>query len=74
MKVLITGAGLIGCHSARELAQRGHNVTLLDINPNQSYIDAIASKRRVSVLRGEPARPARAAARHEDGEARRGRP
>jgi len=36
MKVLITGAGLIGCHSARELAQRGHNVTLLDINPNQS--------------------------------------
>ena len=53
MKILITGAGLIGCHSAFELAQRGHNATLFDINPNQTYIDAIAGKKRISVLRGD---------------------
>lgn len=53
MKILITGAGLIGCHAANELVQRGHNVTLFDINPNQTYIDAIAGKKRISVMRGD---------------------
>jgi UDP-glucose 4-epimerase len=53
MKIFITGAGLIGCHSANELVQRGHNVTLFDINPNQIYMDAIAGKKRVRVQRGD---------------------
>lgn len=53
MKILITGAGLIGCHSAYELARRGHNIALFDISPNQTYIDAIAGKKRISVLRGD---------------------
>lgn len=53
MKILITGAGLIGCHSAAELAQRGHNVTLYDVNPNANYIAAIVGSKRVSVIRGD---------------------
>lgn len=53
MKILIPGAGLIGCHSANELAQRGDNVTLYDINPNQTYIDAIAGKKRIGIMRGD---------------------
>ena len=53
MKILITGAGLIGCHSAAELTQRGHNVTLYDVNPNANYITAIAGIKRINVIRGD---------------------
>ncbi len=35
-KIRITGAALIGCHSANDLTQRGDNFTLYDINPNQA--------------------------------------
>lgn len=53
MTVLITGAGLIGCHSARELTLRGHTVYLYDLNPNQRYIEAIAGKKNVNVVQGD---------------------
>jgi nucleoside-diphosphate-sugar epimerase len=33
MRALITGAGLIGCHAARELVARGDTVTLFDLTP-----------------------------------------
>lgn len=53
MKILITGAGLVGCHAASELASKGHSVWLFDATPNLSYIEAIAGSRRIDVLRGD---------------------
>ena len=41
MNVLITGAGLIGCHAAKRLLAKGHRVVLYDIFPDQEYIKAI---------------------------------
>jgi UDP-glucose 4-epimerase len=42
MNVLITGAGLVGCHVARLLARQDHSVVLYDIAPNREYIVAMA--------------------------------
>ena len=42
MNVLITGAGLAGCHSARALAERGHQVMLFDVAPNVEYVRSVA--------------------------------
>ncbi len=42
MRVLVTGAGLVGCHAAAELARAGHEVTLLDARPDPAYARAIA--------------------------------
>ncbi len=53
MRILITGAGLIGCHSARELTLQGHSVWLYDFNPNQAYVEAIAGRRRLDIIRGD---------------------
>src|SRR3990172_1603305 len=53
MKILITGTGLVGCHSASELISQGHSVWLLDASPNPKYIEAIAGKKRIKVLRGD---------------------
>ncbi len=38
MRVLITGAGLIGCHAARELVARRDEVTLFDLTPREDYV------------------------------------
>jgi nucleoside-diphosphate-sugar epimerase len=53
MKIFITGAGLIGCHSAAALVEGGHNVTLYDVTPNANYVNAIAGSKRVNVIRGD---------------------
>lgn len=53
MKIFITGAGLIGCHAARELTSRGHSVWIFDASPNAKYIDMIAGKKKVKVFRGD---------------------
>lgn len=53
MRVLITGAGLIGCHTARELATQGHSVWLYDLSPNPKYVEAIAGKKAVKVIQGD---------------------
>jgi UDP-glucose 4-epimerase len=37
MKVLVTGAGLVGAYAAAELVSRGHEVSLLDIDPDFAY-------------------------------------
>jgi len=34
MRVLITGAGLIGCYTAKELVDRGDEATFFDLQPN----------------------------------------
>ena len=42
MRILITGAGMVGAHAARELGAVGDEVTLLDSAPREEYIRAIA--------------------------------
>jgi nucleoside-diphosphate-sugar epimerase len=49
MSTLITGAGVIGCHTARLLAERGEDVVLLDVNPSHGAIATIVDSPRVAV-------------------------
>ena len=42
MNVLAIGAGLVGCNFAREMKDRGHNVVLYDLSPNEAYIRNVA--------------------------------
>ena len=52
MRVLITGAGLIGTHTAKELLDRGDDVTFFDFAPRPDYIRHVTGK-DVPVLRGD---------------------
>ena len=52
MRVLITGAGLIGTHTAKELIDRGDDVTFFDFAPRPDYIRHVTGK-DVPVLRGD---------------------
>jgi len=47
---LITGAGVIGCHTARLLAARGGRVLLLDLSPARDAINTIVKDPLVSVV------------------------
>ena len=50
MTILVTGAGLIGCHAAKRFVDTGHQVVLLDLSPNREYIRAIAGSERVETV------------------------
>jgi len=52
MRVLITGAGLIGTHTAKELIERGDDITFFDFAPKSDYIRRVTG-RNVTVLRGD---------------------
>ncbi len=52
MRVLITGAGLIGCHTARDLVERGDDVTFLDVAPRPDYIRHVVG-RDLPMIRGD---------------------
>lgn len=52
MRVLITGAGLIGTHTAKELLERGDDVTFFDFAPLPDYIRHVTGK-DLPVLRGD---------------------
>lgn len=52
MRVLITGAGLIGTHTARELLERGDEVTFFEIAPRPEYIRHVTGQ-DVPVLRAD---------------------
>lgn len=52
MRVLITGAGLIGTHTARELIGRGDEVTFFDFAPRPDYIRHFTG-RDLPVIRGD---------------------
>ena len=52
MRVLITGAGLIGTHTAKELLDRGDEVTFFDFAPRPDYIRHVTGK-DVPVMRGD---------------------
>jgi len=50
MTVLVTGAGLIGCHFARRAADGGSKVVLYDLSPNRDYIQKIVGKDKVEIV------------------------
>jgi UDP-glucose 4-epimerase len=53
MAVLITGAGLIGCHTAALLAARGEAVVLLDLQPSAALIESVvgtAGMRHITLM------------------------
>ena len=52
MRVLITGAGLIGTHAARALLQRGDEVTFFDFAPRLDYIRRVTGQ-DPPVIRGD---------------------
>lgn len=51
--ILITGAGLIGCLTARTLADRGDRVVLLDRFPQQEAIKSVVSSPLVTAVRAD---------------------
>jgi UDP-glucose 4-epimerase len=52
MRVLITGAGLIGTHTAKELIERADDVTFFDFAPRPDYIRQVTG-RDLPVIRGD---------------------
>src|SRR5689334_622543 len=52
MRIVITGAGLIGTHTARELIERGDEVTFFDFAPKPDYIRRVTG-RDVALIRGD---------------------
>ena len=50
MKLLITGAGLIGAHTARQATEAGNQVVLFDLSPNRDYIQKIVGTDRAEVV------------------------
>ncbi len=53
MNVFITGAGLVGAHTAALLAERGHLVTLYDAAPNANYVHSVLGTREVRLEKGD---------------------
>jgi UDP-glucose 4-epimerase len=51
MNILVTGAGVIGCHTARMLKELGHGIVLLDVAPNMEAVASIVDVKTVSVVK-----------------------
>src|SRR5579875_1176999 len=52
MRVLVTGAGMVGCFLARQLCDAGHEVALLELSPNVGYIETVVGRERARLVRG----------------------
>ena len=50
MNILITGAGLIGSHCARQAVDAGNQVVLFDLSPNRDYLQKVVGKDRADVV------------------------
>jgi len=50
MNILITGAGLIGSHAARQAVDAGNKVVLFDLSPNRDYIQKVVGKDKADVV------------------------
>ena len=50
MNILVTGAGLIGCHFAKRMADGGNKVIVYDLSPNREYIEKIVGKNRAEIV------------------------
>lgn len=57
MRVLITGAGLLGGHVAAELTTIGHSVAMLDVMPDDRYLRWLTGGSDVRVERGDARDP-----------------
>lgn len=53
LRVFITGAGMIGCHTATLLRARSDQVTLFDLAPNEAYIRRFVGDESCDVVRGD---------------------
>lgn len=53
MSVMITGAGLIGCHFARRVVDSGETAVLYDLCPNRDYVSKIVGNDRVYIVTGD---------------------
>src|SRR5678816_1017643 len=51
-RILITGAGMVGCHTARALLDAGHDATFFDAAPRVDYIRRITD-RDAAVIPGD---------------------
>ena len=56
--VLVTGAGIVGCHTAQALLERGERVVLLDVNPDPRAIASVADIAGVAIETGDVTQPA----------------
>lgn len=52
-KILITGAGLIGCLTARLLAARGNGVVLLDKHPHRGAVASVLDGLKAELVEGD---------------------
>jgi nucleoside-diphosphate-sugar epimerase len=50
MNILITGAGLIGSHTARQAVDAGNKVVLFDLAPNRDYIQKVVGPQRADLV------------------------
>ncbi len=55
MTILVTGAGIIGCHTAKALAARGDRVVLLDAAPQPEPIAGILAGAAAEIVTGDVA-------------------
>lgn len=53
MTILITGAGLVGCFTARVLHEQGLRPVLLELNPNRAGIDHVLGGLDIPVVQGD---------------------
>jgi nucleoside-diphosphate-sugar epimerase len=53
MSILVTGAGVIGSHTAAMLQDRGEKVHLLDIAPSLEAIDSVVDIGRINVIKAD---------------------
>jgi nucleoside-diphosphate-sugar epimerase len=50
MKILITGAGLIGSNAARHAVDNGHKAALFDLSPNRDYVDKVVGRDKAGIV------------------------
>ena len=50
MNILITGAGLIGAHGAKEAVDAGNKVVLFDLSPNREYIGQVVGQGKAEIV------------------------
>jgi UDP-glucose 4-epimerase len=53
MRILVTGAGIIGSHTARILRERGHDVRLVDIAPNLTAVGSLIDLKEIPLLKAD---------------------
>src|SRR5579885_1089751 len=53
MAILITGAGLVGTHTAQRLLDEGKQPVLYDLAPNRAYMETVLDVDRLPIIRGD---------------------